>query len=227
MEVLYMKKAILFILVLSIFQLFVYAEEGVRYEAEEGTVYLCNIAGHTGDHVAQINDAGAYVEFALHDSTTPGVYKLIIYYAAALEGDNSHTIFINDEKVEQIMYPQSSLGWSNFSEDVFVETEITLPPGLSYLRLEKTEEDNGFAELDAIRLIPITLYTPEPATPTPEPTEEPSPTPTSTENTENTTAPTATASEDADGDFNYLYIIVPGVVLVAAIVVFLIIKRKR
>ncbi|NLN04836.1 MAG: hypothetical protein GX166_08490 [Clostridiaceae bacterium] len=213
-----MKRVTVLIIAILMFSILAHAEEGDRYEAELATIYMCN---NVGDHVAQIDNVGAYVEFILDDTTTPGIYKLRIYYAAALEGDNSHTLFINDEKIERIMYPQSNLGWSNFSEDIYVETEITLPSGVKILRLEKTEEDSGFAELDAIRLIPVTLYTPEP---TPEPTETPIPSETKTPAPTKTPSPIA---KDKDS-FNPLFVVIPAVVVVLALLVIVtIIKKKR
>ena len=141
---------------------------------------MCNNAG---DHVAQIDNAGAYVEFILDETTAPGVYKLRIYYAAALEGNNSHTLFIDDEEIERIMYPQSELGWSTFSEDVYVETEVTLPTGVCTLRLEKTEEDE-VCRTGRNRLIPVagTLRSLHRNQQTPIPTKTEAPKPTKTRN---------------------------------------------
>ncbi|HHT93901.1 MAG TPA: hypothetical protein PLI11_04995 [Clostridia bacterium] len=212
-----MKRIVVLIIAILMFSILAHAEEGDRYEAELASIYMCNNAG---DHVAQIDNAGAYVEFILDETTAPGVYKLRIYYAAALEGNNSHTLFIDDEEIERIMYPQSELGWSTFSEDVYVETEVTLPTGVCTLRLEKTEEDEGFAELDAIRLIPVTLYTPEP---TPEPTETPIPTKTEAPKPTKTQE---TTTEEKDS-FNTLFVVVPAaVVVLAALVIVLIVKKK-
>ena len=49
------------------------------------------------------------------------------------------------------------LGWGAFSEDIYADIHLTLAKGTHILRIEKTEADVGFAELDAIDQIPCSL----------------------------------------------------------------------
>jgi hypothetical protein len=50
-----------------------------------------------------------------------------------------------------------SLGWGSFSEDIYADIHLALEKGTHTLRIEKTESDVGFAELDAIDQIPCAL----------------------------------------------------------------------
>lgn len=214
-----LKRLLVILLILFVFSVNAVSAENdeVRYEAEDGELYLCNNAG---THAAQIDYEGSYVKLDLYLSDIPGIYRMKVYYAAVMDGVNTHTIFVNDEKVTQISYPVTHFGWGSFSEDVYVEAEITLKTGSNQVRFERTAEDSGFAELDAISLSPITLYTPEP---TQEPTASPAPTATPV----STILPTGTKVTIGDDTepFNILYVIIPTAAVVA-IVIILIIKKK-
>ncbi len=190
-----------------------------RYEAEEAEIFQCNNAG---THIAQMDLAGSYVNLELYDTTAPGVYNLKVFYCADIEGTNTHTIFVNEENAGQLTYPKTNTGWGTFSEDVFVETEITLKSGSNYIRFEKTDNDSGFAELDAIMLTPVSLFTPDPAsiTPTPKPTE--------VKTAAVTISPTTVKIQvpDNNSSFNYLYIILPVVILLIIGTVIWSLKKK-
>jgi hypothetical protein len=65
-----------------------------------------------------------------------------------------------------------SLGWGSFSEDIYADIHLTLTEGSHTLRIEKTENDIGFAELDAFDLLSCSLTGGIP-TPPPEDGETP------------------------------------------------------
>ena len=79
--------------------------------------------------------------------------------AAAPMGLATHTVYVDGVKRGVVRYNENgkSLGWGAFSEDIYADIHLTLTKGTHILRIEKTEADVGFAELDAIDQIPCSL----------------------------------------------------------------------
>ena len=50
-----------------------------------------------------------------------------------------------------------SLGWGSFDQDIYADIHLTLEKGTHTLRIEKTEEDVGFAELESFDRLPCSL----------------------------------------------------------------------
>ena len=87
-----------------------------------------------------------------------GDYTLRFYYAAPM-GLATHTVYVDGVKRGVVRYNDNgkSLGWGSFSEDIYADIHLTLEKGTHTLRIEKTEADVGFAELDAFDRIPCEL----------------------------------------------------------------------
>ena len=85
-----------------------------------------------------------------------GKYTLRFYYAAPM-GLATHTVYVDGVKRGILRYNENgkSLGWGNFSEDIYADIQVTLTKGTHILCIEKTESDVGFAELDAFEQIPV------------------------------------------------------------------------
>ena len=65
-----------------------------------------------------------------------------------MDGVNCGTLRYNDNG--------KTLGWGSFDDDIYADIRLTLTKGQHTLRIEKTKDDVGFAELDAFDLIPAT-----------------------------------------------------------------------
>ena len=128
-----------------------FAYAGERYEAEQANIF--GTAYNAYDHVAGIDDAGSGIEFANVKVQSDGEYTLRVYFAAPL-GKATHTVFLDGEKVGVITYGTQgqSLGWGQFSMQIYEDLTLRVSAGTHTLRIEKTADDVGFAELDSVDL---------------------------------------------------------------------------
>ena len=128
----------------------------VRYEAEKAK--LTGSAYSTGSHIAGIDDVGSSLTFNALVVGEDGDYTLRFYYAAPM-GLATHTVYVDGVKRGVLRYNDNgkSLGWGSFSEDIYADIHLTLEKGTHTLRIEKTADDIGFAELDAFDRIPCVL----------------------------------------------------------------------
>ena len=128
----------------------------VRYEAEKAK--LTGSAYTTGSHIAGIDDVGSSLTFNNLVIGEGGDYTLRFYYAAPM-GLATHTVYVDGVKCGVLRYNENgkSLGWGKFSEDIYADIHLTLEKGPHTLRIEKTADDVGFAELDAFDRIPCAL----------------------------------------------------------------------
>ena len=126
----------------------------VRYEAEKAK--LTGSAYSTGSHIAGIDNVGSSLTFNDLVVSEDGKYTLRFYYAAPM-GLATHTVYVDGVKRGILRYNENgkSLGWGNFSEDIYADIQVTLTKGTHILCIEKTESDVGFAELDAFEQIPV------------------------------------------------------------------------
>ena len=120
----------------------------VRYEAENAK--LTGSAYKTSTHVAGIDDVGSSLTFENLSVAEGGEYTLRFYYAAPM-GLATHTVYVDGVECGTLRYNENgkSLGWGSFSEDIYAEIRVTLEKGVHTLRIEKTESDVGFAELES------------------------------------------------------------------------------
>ncbi|MBP5729921.1 MAG: glycoside hydrolase family 127 protein, partial [Clostridia bacterium] len=127
----------------------------VRYEAEDAK--LTGSAYRSTRHVAGIDDVGSSLTFEALTIPADVEYTMRVYYAAAL-GRATHTVFVDDVKCGTLRYNENgkTLGWGSFDDDIYADIRLTLTKGQHTLRIEKTKDDVGFAELDAFDLIPAT-----------------------------------------------------------------------
>ena len=137
----------------------------VRYEAESAK--LTGSAYKSTTHVAGIDDPGSSLTFNTLVIGEDGDYTLRFYYAAPM-GLATHTVYVDGVKQGTLRYNENgkSLGWGSFSEEIYADIHLSLTKGTHTLRIEKTETDVGFAELDAFERIPCALTG---GTPTPPP----------------------------------------------------------
>ena len=128
----------------------------IRYEAEDAK--LTGSAYKSTAHVAGIDDAGSSLTFDKFMIEEDGDYTLRFYYAAPL-GFASHTVYLDGVKMGTLRYNENgkSLGWGTFDAEIYADIHLTLTKGQHTLRIEKTESDAGFAELDAFDLLPCSL----------------------------------------------------------------------
>jgi hypothetical protein len=124
----------------------------VRYEAEDAK--LTGSAYRSTRHVAGIDDVGSSLTFDALEIPEDGEYTLRFYYSAAL-GFATHTVFVDGVNCGTVRYNDNgrTLGWGSFSDDIYADIRLTLTKGNHTLRIEKTKDDTGFAELDAFDLI--------------------------------------------------------------------------
>ena len=134
----------------------------VRYEAEKAK--LTGSAYKTATHVAGIDDVGSSLTFDTLVVGEDGDYTLRFYYAAPM-GLATHTVFVDGIERGTLRYNENgkSLGWGSFDEEIYADIHLTLQKGTHTLRIEKTESDVGFAELDAFERIPCALSGGKPA----------------------------------------------------------------
>ncbi len=127
-----------------------------RYEAEKAK--LTGSAYSPGTHVAGIDNVGSSLTFDALVIGEDGDYTLRFYYAAPM-GLATHTVYVDGVKRGVLRYNENgkSLGWGNFSEDIYADIHLSLTKGTHTLRIEKTADDIGFAELDAFDRIPCAL----------------------------------------------------------------------
>lgn len=128
----------------------------VRYEAEKAQI--TGSATRNATHVGGIDQPGTALTFDEVVIDEDGDYTFRFYYAAPM-GLATHTIYVDGVKRGVVRYNENgkSLGWGAFSEDIYADIHLTLAKGTHILRIEKTEADVGFAELDAIDQIPCSL----------------------------------------------------------------------
>lgn len=128
----------------------------VRYEAEKAQI--TGSATRNATHVGGIDQPGTALTFEEVVIDEDGDYTFRFYYAAPM-GLATHTIYVDGVKRGVVRYNENgkSLGWGAFSEDIYADIHLTLTKGTHILRIEKTEADVGFAELDAIDQIPCSL----------------------------------------------------------------------
>lgn len=128
----------------------------VRYEAEKAKI--TGSATRNATHVGGIDNPGTALTFEELVIDEDGDYTFRFYYAAPL-GLATHTIYVDGVKRGVVRYNDNgkSLGWGSFSEDIYADIHLTLEKGTHTLRIEKTEADVGFAELDAFDQIPCAL----------------------------------------------------------------------
>ncbi len=135
----------------------------IHYEAEKAK--LKGSAYNVGTHVAGIDDIGTSLTFDNLFIAEDGDYTLRFYYAAPM-GLATHTVYIDGVKCGTLRYNENgkSLGWGSFDQDIFADIHLTLEKGTHTLRIEKTEEDVGFAELESFDRLPCSLTggTPQP-----------------------------------------------------------------
>ena len=135
----------------------------IHYEAEKAK--LKGSAYNAGTHVAGIDDIGTSLTFDNLFIAEDGDYTLRFYYAAPM-GLATHTVYIDGVKCGTLRYNENgkSLGWGSFDQDIFADIHLTLEKGTHTLRIEKTEEDVGFAELESFDRLPCSLTggTPQP-----------------------------------------------------------------
>ncbi len=128
----------------------------IRYEAEDAK--LTGSAYKSTAHVAGIDDAGSSLTFDTLLIGEDGDYTLRFYYAAPM-GLATHTVYVDGIKRGTLRYNENgkTLGWGTFDGDIYTDIHLTLGKGTHTLRIEKTESDIGFAELDAFDLLPCSL----------------------------------------------------------------------
>ena len=128
----------------------------VRYEAEKAKII--GSATRNATHVGGIDKPGTALTFEEVVIDEDGDYTFRFYYAAPL-GLATHTVYMDGVKRGVLRYNENgkSLGWGSFSEDIYADIHLALKKGTHTLRVEKTEADVGFAELDAIDQIPCAL----------------------------------------------------------------------
>lgn len=128
----------------------------IRYEAEDAK--LTGSGYKSTAHVAGIDDVGSSLTFDHLLIEEDGDYTLRFYYAAPL-GFASHTVYVDGIKRGTLRYNENgkSLGWGCFDSDIYADIHLTLEKGTHTLRIEKTQTDTGFAELDAFDLLPCSL----------------------------------------------------------------------
>lgn len=128
----------------------------IRYEAEDAK--LTGSAYKSTAHVAGIDDPGSSLTFDTLTIPEDGDYTLRFYYAAPL-GLATHTVYVDGVKRGTLRYNENgkSLGWGNFDGEIYADIHLNLTEGNHTLRIEKTNADIGFAELDAFDLIPCSL----------------------------------------------------------------------
>ena len=128
----------------------------IHYEAEKAK--LKGSAYNAGTHVAGIDDIGTSLTFDNLFIAEDGDYTLRFYYAAPM-GLATHTVYIDGVKCGTLRYNENgkSLGWGSFDQDIYADIHLTLEKGTHTLRIEKTKEDVGFAELESFDRLPCSL----------------------------------------------------------------------
>lgn len=128
----------------------------IHYEAEKAK--LKGSAYNAGTHVAGIDDIGTSLTFDNLFIAEDGDYTLRFYYAAPM-GLATHTVYIDGVKCGTLRYNENgkSLGWGAFDQDIYADIHLTLEKGTHTLRIEKTKEDVGFAELESFDRLPCSL----------------------------------------------------------------------
>ena len=128
----------------------------VRYEAEKAKII--GSATRNATHVGGIDKPGTALTFEEVVIDEDGDYTFRFYYAAPL-GLATHTVYMDGVKRGVLRYNENgkSLGWGSFSEDIYADIHLALEKGTHTLRIEKTANDIGFAELDAFDRIPCVL----------------------------------------------------------------------
>jgi hypothetical protein len=127
--------------------------DGDRYEVENGKVL--GAAANRGTHVGGIDKAGDGVELTV-TVKADGTYTLRIYHTAPA-GKATHTLSVDGDTKGTVIYGGTQTGWGVFDPANYAEITVSLTQGTHTLRIEKTEADVGFAELDAIDQIPCAL----------------------------------------------------------------------
>ena len=124
-----------------------------RYEAEKAR--LTGSCKNNTTHVASIDSIGSSLTYTDLVAVKDGEYTLRFYYAAPL-GLATHTIYIDGAKVGTVKYNENgkSLGWGQFSNNIYADFKLNLTEGTHTIRIEKTADDRGAAELDAFDIIP-------------------------------------------------------------------------
>jgi hypothetical protein len=124
----------------------------VMYEAESASINRANIddgsSASGGRYVGQIDYSDSYVQFDVQ-APTAGAYTLEIRYANGTTAASTHNLSINGGAAQTVSYPVTA-GWGQFST---VSTTVNLTSGANTIRL--TKGSAGYAELDYIRLTPI------------------------------------------------------------------------
>ena len=153
----------------------IHDSDAVRYEAEDAK--LTGSAYKSTAHVAGIDTAGSSLNFEDLDIPEDGDFTLRFYYAAPL-GLATHTVYVDGVKRGVLRYNENgkTLGWGTFDSDIYADIHLTLTEGRHTFRIEKTETDVGFAELDAFDLLPCSVTGGVPVPPPEEgdPSDQPS-----------------------------------------------------
>ena len=128
----------------------------VRYEAEKAK--LSGSAYKSATHVAGIDTPGSSLTFENLFIAKSGDYTLRFYYAAPM-GLATHTVYVDGVERGTLRYNENgkSLGWGTFDSEIYADIHLTLEKGTHTLRIEKTESDIGFAELESFDRLPCSM----------------------------------------------------------------------
>ncbi|MBT2290110.1 carbohydrate-binding protein [Paenibacillus albidus] len=122
------------------------------YEAEGAIVNNANVneaaGASAGKYIGQIDYADSYVQFTVQAAGT-GPYKLEVRYANGTGTQSTQSLNVNNGSTLTLSYPATA-GWGQFGT---VSTTVNLNNGANTIRLSKGSK--GYAELDYIRLIPV------------------------------------------------------------------------
>lgn len=128
----------------------------IHYEAEKAKIQ--GSAYNAGTHIAGIDDIGTSLTFENLFIAEDGDYTLRFYYAAPM-GLATHTVYVDGVERGTLRYNENgkSLGWGSFDSSIYADIHLSLEKGTHTLRIEKTESDIGFAELESFDRLPCSL----------------------------------------------------------------------
>ncbi len=108
--------------------------------------------------MAGIDTPGSSLTFENLFIAESGDYTLRFYYAAPM-GLATHTVYIDGVERGTLRYNENgkSLGWGTFDSEIYADIHLTLEKGTHTLRIEKTESDIGFAELESFDRLPCSI----------------------------------------------------------------------
>jgi hypothetical protein len=129
---------------------------GQVYELEQGSLsggatIAMTTDGYTGHgYVDDFDTDGATVTTAVYADEV-GDYQLTLRYNTEPSADQTLSLYVNDEFVQQMTLAESESDWSQCTE------AVTLLAGQNTITLRRGPSDSGLAALDSLSLLKIPL----------------------------------------------------------------------